>query len=74
MDIKLRARLSAYSKIESFEAPADSEHNCKFMTPVTREQIDEFLFKPNTETLPPEQDSGATVPGASFIDALFEGV
>ncbi len=68
MDIKLRARLTAYSKIESFERPGASypEHSCN-MTPVSKECIDDLFRHDAPEVETPEQP----VLGKSFIDALF---
>lgn len=69
MDIKLRAKLSAYSLVDTFE-PQDNEHNCKFMTPVTPEQIDRVLFTekhdpPSGDVNPPSDEF------ADFVNSLF---
>lgn len=71
MDIKLRAKLSAYSLVDTFE-PVESEHSCKLMTPVTAEQIDKYLFSDKPEELP----EGTTPPDTeftNFVDSLFGG-
>ena len=70
MDIKLRAKLSAYSLVDTFE-PTDSEHSCKLMTPVTTQQIDDYLFGGKQDTSPddviiPDNDF------ANFVDSLFK--
>lgn len=74
MDIKLRAKLSAYACVETFEqrpGESEQEHACKFMHPITPEQIDEQLFtnKPEAEVLP--QDPATSTFGTTFIDSLF---
>lgn len=72
MDIKLRARLSAYALVETFDSTSngnEQEHPCKFLTPITPEEIDEYLF--TTKVVP---DVPAPLPSAAasaFIDSLF---
>ena len=68
MDIKLRARLSAYSKVETFEREQEdsSQHNCN-LTPISKEDIDS-LFENNENKI---EDTSVPSTGKSFIDSLF---
>lgn len=72
MDIKLRARLSAYARVATFEVkPEDTDqgHVCNQMTPITPEQVDE-LFRNESGT--PDAELTPVAPGASFIDSFFK--
>lgn len=68
MDIKLRARLTAYSKIETFDRPTDDtpNHTCN-MAPISKEAIDELFRTVTSEVEQQEQP----ITGKSFIDSLF---
>lgn len=71
MDIKLRARLSAYARVATFEqkpSDTDQEHTCTQMTPISREQIDD-LFRSNSTS---NEDSVTANPKESFIDSFFK--
>lgn len=70
MDIKLRARLSAYSKVETFDKSSDQDPSepCCNMKPISKEAIDELFNTSGNENAPviPEVDSKY-----NFIDSLF---
>ena len=65
MDIKLRAKLSAHALVDTFE-PTDSEHNCKLMTPITINQIDN-LFSNSCDTEEPTPNDSFI----NFVNSLF---
>ncbi len=64
MDIKLRARLSAYSLVDTFDS-VDSDHTCNNMVRVTEDEIDK-LFD-NTSNNTTSTDAEFT----NFVDSLF---
>lgn len=67
MDIKLRARLTAYSKVETFGKPGESSgHTCN-MRPLDKESIDDLFRIDVVEPSTPEQPAS----GKEFIDSLF---
>lgn len=63
MNIKLNARLSAYSKVDSIPAGGCNAE------PVTNEEID-TLFTDNV-IVPPADDSDPTLVSCADIDSLF---
>lgn len=67
MDIKLVARLTAYSKVETFDKQgSSSDHTCN-MRPLNKESIDELFRMDVIEPSIPTQPVG----GKEFIDSLF---
>lgn len=69
MNIKLRAKLSAYSLVDTFESPSEDDHQCKLMTPVSNEQIERELFSKNEEES--SKDVVTDKDFANFVDSLF---
>lgn len=72
MDIKLRARLAAYAKVETLQpntATPSPDDSCDLVTagPVRGERID-TLFQLN----PPEDETVTKPAGAALIDSLFQ--
>lgn len=71
MDIKLKARLAAYAKVETFQpstsAPGDSDDLCDLVTagPVREERIDTLFHSKTTD------ETVSKAVGASIIDSLF---
>lgn len=72
MDIKLRARLSAYSKVNTTTSipPNNGESTCGR---VTEREIDSLFEQAHEETIPPvvDNESVGTVSYAD-IDSLFK--
>lgn len=64
MDIKLKAKLTAYSRVEAFDISED--HSCN-MAPISKESIDK-LFR---EDSPDTGNLQVPTTGKSFIDSLF---
>ena len=72
MDIKLRARLAAYAKVETLQPSSSTpgvDDGCDLITagPVREERID-TLF--STKQL--EEETVQKAAGAALIDALFQ--
>lgn len=73
MDIKLRARLAAYSKVETFQPQTsnpDASDSCDLVSagPVREELIDSLFRTENTSV-----EQTRNVRGATLIDSLFKG-
>lgn len=65
MDIKLKATLAAYARVDTLNV----NHSCDLMSPVTSDQIDQLfpMSGNDSEIVEPTTD------GKAFIDSLFEG-
>ena len=70
MDIKLRARLSAYSRVDQItSAPSNPDNvNCER---VTEQEIDTLFHQGNNVTSTPSTDLLTGVVSHSEIDSLF---
>lgn len=69
MDIKLRARLSAYSRIDQITPPPDNNSTCGR---VTEEKIDTLFKQNDTTTNKPSGGTSTGVVSYSQIDSLFK--
>lgn len=65
MDIKLRARLSAYSKVDSINGSCD-------MDPITKGQIDSLFGDDTSSIVPPPAYVDPNVVSHAQIDSLFK--
>jgi len=68
MDIKLKAKLSAYAQVETFELK-DSEHTCNKLRPISKEQIDALFGDSVTES---PDVSTIDTNFANFVESLFQ--
>lgn len=71
MDIKLRARLSAYSRVDQITPPQGTPDNNSSCGRVTEEEID-TLFKQGDTTSKPSSGTSTGVVSYSQIDSLFK--
>ena len=72
MDIKLRARLSAYSRVDQITPPQGTPDNNSSCGRVTEKEIDTLFTKGNTTTTKPSGSSSVGVVSYAEIDSLFK--
>ena len=72
MDIKLRARLSAYSRVDQITPSQGAPDNNSTCGRVTADEIDTLFKQNDTTTNKPSGGTSAGVVSYSQIDSLFK--